>query len=198
MRIAADSAAFGEPVEVILEDRRLFCDAVSRYYLDYEPEHAWVAVVEPEVVVSCRLHGWARRAACLATRILPRLAWGLLRGRYRVGSRTWQQACNELAAVMRREFPPVDSARYPAHLHINVDAAWRGRGAGRSLMEAYLAQLRSMGVPGVYLRTTNLNVAAGALYTRLGFQLLGARPTRLWGQATDQPVENLCYGLRLN
>lgn len=198
MRLAADSAAFGEPVEAFLEDRRLFCDAIYRYYLDYEPEHAWVAAVELEVVgflAGCTDE--ARRARCLATRILPGLAWGLLRGGYRVGRRTTRYALHALAAVIRREFPTVDLTQYPAHLHINVDAAWRGRGAGRRLIETYLEQLRSLGVPGVHLRTTNLNIAAVALYTRIGFRLLAARPTRLWRHVTDQPVENRCYGLRL-
>ena len=104
---------------------------------------------------------------------------------------------DELGALARREFPPVDLTQYPAHLHINVDAAWRGAGAGRRLMEAYLAQLLSLGVPGVHLRTTSLNTAAVALYTRIGFRLLGARPTRLWAHVTEQPVENRCYGLRI-
>jgi hypothetical protein len=36
-----------------------------------------------------------------------------------------------------------------------------------------------------------------ALYTRIGFRLIGARPTWLWRLVTDQPVENRCYGLRL-
>jgi ribosomal protein S18 acetylase RimI-like enzyme len=198
MRLAADSAAFGEPVEAFLEDRRLFCDAVYRYYLDYEPEHAWVAVVEPEVVgylVGCT--NGARHARCLATRILPGLASGLLRGRYRVGRRTRRYALDALAAVIRREFPTVDLAQYPAHLHINVDAAWRGRGAGSRLIDNYLEQLRSLGVPGIHLRTTNLNVAAVALYTSIGFRLLDARPTRLWRHVTDQAVEDRCYGLPL-
>lgn len=31
MRLAADSAAFGAPVEAFLDDRRLFCDAVYRW-----------------------------------------------------------------------------------------------------------------------------------------------------------------------
>ena len=198
MRIAADSAAFGEPVEAFLDDRRLFCDAVYRYYVDFEPEHAWVAVVEHDVVgflVGCT--DMARRDRCMATRILPRLAWGLLRGRYRVGRRTWRFALDELGALARREFPPVDLSAVSGASPHNVDAAWRGTGAGRRLMEAYLAQLLSLGVPGVHLRTTSLNTAAVALYTRIGFRLLGARPTRLWAHVTAQPVENRCYGLRI-
>ena len=35
-----------EPVEAFLDDRRLFCDAVYSYYVDCEPEHAWVAAGE--------------------------------------------------------------------------------------------------------------------------------------------------------
>ncbi len=130
-------------------------------------------------------------------RILPALAGGLLGGRYRLGRRTWTYALAELGAVAHREFPTVDLARYPAHLHINVDRAWRGAGAGLGLIEACLAQLRSLGVPGVHLRTTSLNTAAVALYTRTGFRLLGARPTGLWRHVTGQPVENRCYGLLL-
>ncbi len=198
LRIAADSAAFGEPVEAFLDDRRLFCDVVYRYYVDYEPEHAWVAVVDPDVVgflVGCT--NGARRARCMSTHILPQAAWGLLGGRYRVGARTWTHLLDELGAVAHREFPRVDLARYPAHLHINVDAAWRGAGAGRRLIEAYRAQLQSLGIPGIHLRTTSLNTAAVALYVRTGFRLLDARPTRLWRHLTAQPIENRCYGLRL-
>ena len=198
LRIAADTAAFGAPVEVFLDDRRLFCDAVYRYYVDYEPEHAWVAVAAAEVtgfLVGCA--DTRRRDRCIARRIAPAAAVNLLRGRYRVGRRTVRHACAEVAAALRREFPAVDLAAYPAHLHINLDARWRGQGAGRGLMEAYLRQLRALDIPGVHLRTTSLNTAAVALYTRLGFELLDARATRLWAQVAEGYVENRCYGLRL-
>lgn len=199
LRIAADTAAFGGPVETFLDDRRLFCDAFYRYYVDFEPEHAWVATVEPEVVgflVGCTDR--ARRDRLMATRIIPSLAWRLLRGRYRVGRCTWTHALDEMGAAARREFPAVDLARYPAHLHINLDARWRGLGAGRRLLDAYLAQLLTLGVPGVHLHTTSLNVAAVALYTRMGFRLLDARPTRLWERVVAGPVENRTYGLRIS
>jgi GNAT superfamily N-acetyltransferase len=198
LRIAADTAAFGDRVEAFLDDRRLFLDAVYRYYLDFEPQHAWVAVVESEVVgylAGCT--DTVRRDRCIATRIVPHVAWGILAGRYRLGRRSWGYAFDALGAAMRREFPEVDLKRYPAHLHINMDAAWRGRGAGWPLIEAYLAQLLSLGVPGVHLRTTSLNAAAVALHTQIGFHLLDARPTRLWRHVSALPVENRSYGLQL-
>jgi ribosomal protein S18 acetylase RimI-like enzyme len=199
LRIAADTAAFGAPVEMFLDDRRLFGDAVYRYYVDYEPEHAWVAAAGGEVtgfLVGCA--DTRRRDRCVAQRIGPAVALNLLCMRYRVGRRTLRHAYAEVAAAVRREFPAVDLAAYPAHLHINLDARWRGQGAGRRLMEAFLGQLHALVVPGVHLRTTSLNTAAVALYTRLGFELLDARSTRLWAQVAEGYVENRCYGLRLN
>ncbi len=36
-RVADDTAFFGRPVEAYLDDRKLFCDLVYRYYPVYEP-----------------------------------------------------------------------------------------------------------------------------------------------------------------
>ncbi len=198
-RIAADTAAFGAPVEAFMDDRRLFFDAVYGYYLDDEPERAWVAVAAGEVAGF--LVGYAdtrRRDRCIVRRIVPRIALNLLRGSYRVGRRTLRHTCAEVAAALRGDFPAVDLAAYPAHLHVNLAARWRGQGAGRALMEAYLRQLCGLAVPGVHLRTTNLNTAAVALYTHLGFAVLAARPTRLWAGVAAGYIENRSYGLRLS
>jgi hypothetical protein len=45
-RIAADTAFFGAPIEAYMEDRNVFLDAFYAYYIDLEPEHAWVACSE--------------------------------------------------------------------------------------------------------------------------------------------------------
>ena len=59
---------------------------------------------------------------------------------------------------------------YPAHLHVNVDAGHRLSGVGRRLVEQYLVDLQSAGVPGVHL-------ICGAdpleFYRRLEFRELG-------------------------
>jgi hypothetical protein len=59
--------------------------------------------------------------------------------------------------------------RYPAHLHVNVDACLRGKGAGAGLMERYCEDLRKAGIPGVHLYC---GAAPVGFYRKLGFSLL--------------------------
>jgi len=180
MRVAADTAFFGRPMEAFLEDRVLFFDAYFAYYTDQEPEHCWVASVEGNVVgllLGC-VDGRVMRGRWVSG-ILPRLVAGIPSRRYRVGGRTWRYVIHLTRGWLSGEFASVDLELYPSNLHINVDEPWRGRGIGRGLMEAYIRQLRALQVPGVHLQTTSLNVAAIALYARMGFQLLATRATRI-------------------
>jgi ribosomal protein S18 acetylase RimI-like enzyme len=197
-RIGADTAFFGAPVEAYMEDRNIFLDAFYAYYTDLEPEHAWVACADGEVVgfltgcVDSRSHGQK-----YGRFILPRLAGNLLRGKYRFGKRSFDYFIGLLGGVLRGENPHADWNTYPAHLHINVDSAWRGHRLGQRLMDAYLGQLRGLGIKGVYLDTTSLNEVACRLYEKIGFRLLDTRPDRFWAKWFGHPVDNRCYGLKL-
>jgi ribosomal protein S18 acetylase RimI-like enzyme len=198
MRIAADTAYFGDPIEIYMEDRNVFLDAFYAYYTDLEPEHAWVACAQKEVagfLMGCvDAHAHGRKFRCI---ILPQLIGKLLRGKYRFGKRSFGYLAGLMGGVLRGEFTHVDLETYPARLHINVDSAWRGRGLGQQLMEAYLQQLRGLGVRGVYLETTSLNETACRLYEKMGFHLLDERPDGFWAKWFGHPVENRCYGLKL-
>jgi ribosomal protein S18 acetylase RimI-like enzyme len=197
-RIAADTAYFGEPIEIYMEDRNVFLDAFYSYYTDLEPEHAWVACAQDQVVgflmgcADAHVHGKKFRRL-----ILPRLIGNLLRGKYRFGKRSFGYLAGLVGALLRGEFTQADLEMYPAHLHINVDAAWRGHRLGQRLMETYLQQLRGLGVPGVYLETTSLNEVACRMYEKMGFRLLERRPDRFWAKWFEHAVENRCYGLKL-
>jgi ribosomal protein S18 acetylase RimI-like enzyme len=196
--IAADTAFFGDPVEAYLEDRHLFCDIFYRYYTDYEMDHSWVSIAGQEVIgflmgctdTAAQQRRWLRV-------ILPSTLWWALRGRYRLGRRTWRYTAGLVKATINREFVHCDLEEYPAHLHVNIAEKGRGLGIGRQLMETYLGHLRQLGVPGVHLHTTSLNEAACRLYNRLGFDLLDSRRTGLWQSFLEQEVENHCYGLKL-
>ena len=198
LRISADTAVFGEPVEAILDDRQVFCDAFTVYYTDFESDCLWVACVGDQVVgylTGC-INTISQRRRIIERTILP-LMWRIIQGKYRLGGKTFNYAKYMALGALRKEYPHVDLKEYPAHLHINVNADSRGRGLGRSLMTAYLDQIREMGVPGVFLDTTDLNEAACRLYEAIGFELLDRRSTRVWVDVIDGPVENRVYGLRL-
>jgi GNAT superfamily N-acetyltransferase len=197
-RIAADTAFFGKPVEAFLEDRQLFCDVFYRYYTDLESKHGWVVCASDQVVgflMGCT--NTASREIRWARRILPGVIWGLLKRRYQIGTLTTQYVLGLIRANLHQEIAHADWKKYPAHLHINVKADWQGKGLGHRLMKAFLEQLRTSGVAGVHLLTTNINSRACRLYEMLGFTLLDARPTRLWEAYTVQVIENRCYGLKL-
>jgi ribosomal protein S18 acetylase RimI-like enzyme len=194
----ADTAYFGEPVEAFLEDRNLFCEAFCASYTDLEPERVWVAASGGRVVgtlLGCADTG--RHQRLWRREVLPTVVKRWLTGHYRIGPLTWRYAFNQAVASLKGEHAWALLEPYPAHLHINVDARWRGRGLGKQLIESYMEQLRELGVPGVHLFTTSLNRAATALYTKVGFQLLDARTTQAWLKWVNLPVENRLYGLSL-
>jgi GNAT superfamily N-acetyltransferase len=65
------------------------------------------------------------------------------------------------------------TARYPAHLHVNLDEAARGSGIGGLLVEAFCEQVVAAGLPGVHV-VTGKGVRNAGFYERLGFHERGA------------------------
>jgi GNAT superfamily N-acetyltransferase len=66
--------------------------------------------------------------------------------------------------------------RYPAHLHINLAPAFRGRGVGVRLIAAFAARAVAAGVPGFHVVTAK-DARNVRFYTRCG---LGALATTSW------------------
>ena len=58
--------------------------------------------------------------------------------------------------------------RYPAHLHINLGPAFRSRGIGARLIEAFAAVARASGAPGMHV-VTGEGMRNVRFYQRCGF-----------------------------
>jgi GNAT superfamily N-acetyltransferase len=69
------------------------------------------------------------------------------------------------------EFAPL-TARYPAHLHVNLTEAARGKGIGGRLVEAFCFRAMVAGSPGVHV-VTGRGLRNVAFYQRLGFHERG-------------------------
>jgi ribosomal protein S18 acetylase RimI-like enzyme len=195
LSIAADTAFFGEPVERFMEDRRLQGDFFVAYYLDHEPQLAWVAEANDEVVgyltgsAGDNQEGRGKAVTAL------KAAGGLLTLSYQVGPLTRRYGLRAARAVLAGEYPQFDKHRFPAELHVNLSAAARGLGLGRALLEACLDQMASLRVPGIHLSTTSRNAAALRLYEKLGFEVLGRKRSTLWEPwLPGEEIDNLVLG----
>jgi len=196
--IGGDTALFGAPIEAYLDDRRIFLDSFYAYYTDYEPEHIWIAEVDGQVggfITGCT--DTATQERITRQKLMPVVWRRALTFQYRVGWKTLGYIYRMIRTGLLHEYPEVDLSEYPAHLHINLRANCRGLGLGKGLMQAWLDQLRELGIKGVHLGTTDQNVAACKLYEKMGFEILAARKSRMWGRLVDGPVEIRTYGRRI-
>jgi GNAT superfamily N-acetyltransferase len=84
--------------------------------------------------------------------------------------------------------------RYPAHLHVNLAAPWRGRGIGSLLVAAFADMARASGAPGVHVVTQrgmrNVGFYAANQFVERGATVIGGREHLFLGrdlQPRDSP-----------
>jgi GNAT superfamily N-acetyltransferase len=63
------------------------------------------------------------------------------------------------------------TAQYPAHLHVNLDPAWRSQGTGARLVETFAEHASRLGAPGVHV-VTGVDARNVGFYRRCGFEAL--------------------------
>ena len=172
-KLCADTAFMGEPVERFCPDRELFADWACSYYTDYEPESIFVAEYENQLcgyVMGAKDESRYRKASAELSR--PCLNRALGRLLFEPSSR--RLLLSLVKSFMSGEFKRPDFSRhYPAHLHINVDKAFRGSGIGSMLMNRFEDYLRSSKVYGARLAT--ISARANRFFQKQGFGILYRR-----------------------
>lgn len=129
------------------EDKAAFRERWLGRYIKHFPQYAWVALDEARHVVG-----------------------------YLVGSLDDPARDPRFADLPFFAHFGALTARYPAQLHVNLDAAWRGRGIGGRLVSAFAADARAAGVPGVHVVTSRGSRNVG-FYLANGFVERGALPS---------------------
>ncbi len=161
----ADRAALA-PAQAL--DPECLADLLTGYYLRWEPQVTWVAEVDGALIgylTGCLDE--RRYIRLMSWRVVPGAVWrAWLRGRLR-SPRLWRRAAAWLLALRRQEMRA--PRPYPAHLHVNLDARFRQQGIGQRLVERFLAQAKSAGVPGVCAGVRAENAGARRFFERLGF-----------------------------
>ncbi|MEF3168123.1 MAG: GNAT family acetyltransferase [Deltaproteobacteria bacterium] len=175
-RICCETGFMGNPIDPIFSDRRAFADFFTNYYTFWEPESCFVAVAEGQVIgylTGCLrhlLHPWAQGAIFMG-KIVPRVAYNLLRGRYDARSRDFI-----LWTVKRAFFETPKKPRNSAHFHINLLPEWRNGTASRRLVFTFLEAAKRRGARRVYGQIQTFEDRRHpCVFERYGFQFLDRR-----------------------
>lgn len=186
-QISGDTANLGKPVETFFRDREVMVDLLMNYYIDCEPGSCWVAEQEGKIVgYLCGSLQNGRYLFMTFFYILPKTLWRALRRGVFCQPETWRLLKTAWTTFLKGGYSkhiPLD--KYPAHLHINLQAEFRNQHIGRRLMEHFLGQVEAAGLKGVHAVTREENVGACRFFEKMGFVAL-SRHVLIVSAAHDQ------------
>ena len=174
-KICADTGFLGKPIDPIFEDRELFADYLTGYYLDAEPESTFVTLLNGEVKGYMMGSRFPQRKARYETRTVPFLA---LRGAWRYFTRPYNRASRRyvrwILTRARHEVPfsPPDMP----HIHFNIMPEAQSVVGLRKIVETYLAYLCGHGEKQVYGQIVIHGSRRGdRMFARYGFRVIDQR-----------------------
>ena len=197
--ISCETADRGTTIDPLLSDRELVADLLTSYYTDLSPATVWVVECGQGIVgylTGCL--DTRRYERVMSLRVVPRAALAAAR-RGTLGSlQAWKFLGAGVQTWLRGGFRPRTClSRFPAHLHVDIRQGFRGVDLGRQLVERFLEQARTSGVPGVHARVRSDNTAACRFFEALGFEPVSRAPL-VWPSASGYHThEAVLYGRRL-
>jgi len=170
-RISYETSFLQQP-HSFFDDPEIVTDALTRYYIEFEPESCFVAEANGRVVgYIIGTLNMARMNYVYSVKILaPLLIKAVKHGAF-FRKKTMLFIWNYLQSVLKGEFlVPNFTREYPSTFHINVDQGLRGMKIGSQLIERALQLLRDKQVSGVQFST--MTDEAKDFFVRQGFQVL--------------------------
>ncbi len=173
--ICADTGFLGKPIDPVFEDRELFADYLTGYYLDAEPESTFVTLLGGEVKGYMMGSRFPRKKARYEARKLPGL---VLRGLWRYFTRPYNAAS--------RRYVPLDSdqgaargpfrpARYSAHPFQHPAGSAKRREHPRARRRLPGLSLRPRRKAGLRQVVSHGTRRGDRLFARYGFRLVDQR-----------------------
>ncbi|MBV8798207.1 MAG: GNAT family acetyltransferase [Alphaproteobacteria bacterium] len=174
-RICADTGFLGSPIDPVFEDRELFADYLTDYYLNREPDATLVCEVDGIVagyLLGCRrpFHNSVYQALANVA-IAGKALYRCIRRPYGRASRGFLRW---ILTRARREVPA--APRLTPHFHLNLLPRARSIRGTRALIQAFLAFLHREGHESVYGQMVTFGTRRhNRLFERFGFQVAERR-----------------------
>lgn len=184
--ICCDTGFLGNAIDPVFEDRELFADFLTDYYLRHEPDSAFVVIKEGCLggyLLGAHRIGRHHRFSALQ----PIGCAGKVLGRYFGYNPASRRYIHWMLTKAWREVPP--APRNIGHFHINLLPAARSIHVCRELLETYLRHLYDQGVKQVHAQMVTFDGRRGfKLFERYGFKVLNQSEITKYRQFTDHTV----------
>jgi hypothetical protein len=184
--LCCETGFLGNPIDPVFEDRELFSDYLTAYYTDWEPESAFVLLLNGEIrgyLLGSR-HPFRQQCYSFYQNVSLFLRGVLRYSRYNVATRKFVQW------VLRTAWREVPAApRKTAHFHINLLADARQVATTRALMDSYLRYLHGHGEKRVYGQMVVFEDRRGTkMFERYGFKVVNKAEITKYRDLHPHPV----------
>ncbi|HEY0791757.1 MAG TPA: hypothetical protein VGD78_11905 [Chthoniobacterales bacterium] len=184
--LCCDTGFLGNPIDPVFEDRELFADFLTNYYLDQEPDSAFVVAVNGSIKGYLLGSRWPLKHQAYSFFHTLRLAAKVL-GRYWHYRPASRRFVHWMVLNAWREVPA--APRSTGHFHLNLLPEARSIEICRHLLETYLTFLYEVGVKQVYGQIVTFDGRRGfKLFERYGFKVLNRSEITKYRRFTKQTV----------
>jgi hypothetical protein len=184
--LCCETGFLGNPIDPVFEDRELFADFLTEYYLKHEPDSAFVVIKDN--VVKGYLLGSHRPLIHQVHSLLQSVIYGgkVLR-RYLGYRQESRQFIHWMISKAWREVPA--APRTIGHFHSNLLPEVRSIVVYRKLLETYFRYLHDYGIKQVHAQIVTFDGRRGfKLFERYGFKVLNQSEITKYRQFTDRSV----------
>jgi ribosomal protein S18 acetylase RimI-like enzyme len=190
-----NNAFLGQPFDVICPCKRWFSNVVLTPYLKHQPENVHVAIDG----MSGRLIGYLtgstggeqfeKMQSDMVRRLILPLAVSLT-----LPWTLFDQANRRFAAhiILKGESERPDHPDGGVHWHFQVDKDFRGRGIGRELLQRFAGDAIEADFDLIWAEVTSYPEKPREYFQDRGWSIYDAKPTGVFGDHVDFPVETLC------
>lgn len=181
--LCCETGFFGQPIDIIFQDRKWFADLNTGYYLRCEPELCFVAEANKQLIGYVLGCGRPLKYTFLFyTLIAPPLFFkALIKSLFRIYDKKSRDYIMKLILKGSRERPKKPSRA--AHFHINIRQGFRKKGVGKALVRSLFKDFLKRGINNVYGKLFHAeNLRDESFYTSHGALIFDKKPTTIFGQ----------------
>lgn len=184
--VCCETGFLGNAIDPVFEDRELFADFLTGYYLKHEPDSAFVVTKDQRVqgyligssaIQKHQLYSVLQAFSCTG-RVLCRYS------RYKPESRRY------LHWILTKAWREVPAApRHIGHFHVNLLPPVRSIAVFRELTETYFRYLYEQGIRQIHAQVVTFDGRRGLkLFERYGFKVLNQSEITKYRPFIDQTV----------